>query len=277
MTEKEMKERHGIDINDAEKLMKKYGLIDENATKEDVLKELELALNDEVFKKMTEKPDTKKIKKDLDEFVSKYNDLSEVHNRICPPESPFRRRPLIEGTYSVNEEGTIDIDGNFILSERCVSNVDRKNEIVLEREKESVFAVKEFPFKINRVTGDFAIFSRHLDNLDMFPRLIEGSASVNCRNAGSVRGISGSVIKGNCWLRSRAETLFFPDHVGGDLTVYDGYWLAMRLDKTFSVGGIFKFPDLFCQHPAAQMIKEKVQAAEYRFNPRIRYGTFVRR
>ena len=272
-----MKERHGIDINDAEKLMKKYGLIDENATKEDVLKELELALNDEVFKKMTEKPDAKKIKKDLDEFVSKYNELSEVHNRMCPPESPFRRRPLIEGTYSVNEEGAIDIDGNFILSERCVSNVDRKNEIVLEREKESVFAVKEFPFKINRVTGDFAIFSRHLKDLDMFPRLIEGNASVNCRNAGSVRGISGSVIKGNCWLRSRAETLFFPDHVGGDLTVYDGYWLAIRLDKTFSVGGIFKFSDLFCQHPAAQMIKEKVQAAEYRFNPKIRYGNYVRR
>ena len=277
MTEKEMKERHGIDINDAEKLMKKYGLIDENATKEDVLKELEKALNDEEFKKMTEKPDPKKIKKDLDEFVSKYNDLVEIYNSRCTSENHFRRRPLIEGTYSVNEEGTIDIDGNFILSERCVSNVDRKNEIVLEREKESVFAVKDFPFKINRVTGDFAIFSRHLKDLDMFPRLIEGNASVNCRNAGSVRGISGSVIKGNCWLRSRAETLFFPDHVGGDLTVYDGYWLAIRLDKTFSVGGIFKFPDLFCQHPAAQMIKEKVQAAEYRFNPKIRYGTYVRR
>ena len=113
MTEKEMKERHGIDINDAEKLMKKYGLIDENATKEDVLKELELALNDEVFKKMTEKPDTKRIKKDLDEFVSKYNDLVDIYNSRYTSENHFRRKPLIEGTYSVNEEGTIDIDGNL--------------------------------------------------------------------------------------------------------------------------------------------------------------------
>ena len=71
MTEKEMKERHGIDVNVAEKLMKKYGLIDENATKEDVLKELERGLNDEEIKRIMEKPDVKKIKKDLDEFVSK--------------------------------------------------------------------------------------------------------------------------------------------------------------------------------------------------------------
>ena len=71
MTEKEMKERHGIDVNVAEKLMKKYGLVDENATKEDVLKELERGLNDEEIKRIMEKPDVKKIKKDFDEFVSK--------------------------------------------------------------------------------------------------------------------------------------------------------------------------------------------------------------
>lgn len=56
MTEKEMKERHGIDVNVAEKLMKKYGLVDENATKEDVLKELERGLNDEEIKRIMEKP-----------------------------------------------------------------------------------------------------------------------------------------------------------------------------------------------------------------------------
>ena len=56
MTEKEMKERHGIDVNVAEKLMKKYGLVDENATKEDVLKELERGLNNEEIKRIMEKP-----------------------------------------------------------------------------------------------------------------------------------------------------------------------------------------------------------------------------
>lgn len=40
MTEKEMKERYGIDTDEAEKIMKEYGLIEENATKEDALKEL---------------------------------------------------------------------------------------------------------------------------------------------------------------------------------------------------------------------------------------------
>jgi hypothetical protein len=40
----------------------------------------------------------RKTKEDLDEFVRKYNELSEVYNRMRPPESRFRRRPLVEET-----------------------------------------------------------------------------------------------------------------------------------------------------------------------------------
>lgn len=40
----------------------------------------------------------RKTKEDLDEFVRKYNELSDVYNRMRPPESRFRRRPLVEET-----------------------------------------------------------------------------------------------------------------------------------------------------------------------------------
>jgi tRNA splicing ligase len=47
MTEKEIREHYGIDTDEAEEIMKKYGLIEENATKEDALKELEKWMNDD--------------------------------------------------------------------------------------------------------------------------------------------------------------------------------------------------------------------------------------
>ena len=268
MTEKEAKERYGIDVNVEEKLMKKYGLIDEKATKEDVAKELEKVVNGDEFKRIMEKGDNKIMKEKFDAFVKKYNDAVEVYNSKLRTilnsslQLGDEEKPLIEGTYSFNEDGTIDINGDFKMHEIYDLDVDTKT-----LKEEPVFVIDYFPFKFRHVTGDFEIFSTGITNLDMFPRIVEGGVSICCNyDLRTVKGVAGSIVKGECVIESKAETIYFPDFVGGDLDISDRSWKAICLNKIVWVGGNFSFFKIRGDDPQLLKIKEKVRAKEYDFN-----------
>lgn len=212
---------------------------------------------------------TSKECKDFDAFVKKYNDAVELYNSRCRTILDDNKlKPLIDGTYSFNDDGTIDIDGDFTMQEIFT--------------KDHVFVIDDFPFKINRVSGDFEIFSTSLKNLDMFPRLVEGEVSI-CGNFDlrSVKGVAGSTVKGNCLIDiEKSETIYFPDFVGGNLSIgrsgpvavkgcyldfEERAWKYFCTDKTVQVGGYFYFDDMHCSDPRVPELKEIVKAKEYKF------------
>ena len=213
---------------------------------------------------------TEKSMKDFNTFVKKYNDAVETYNSklrtILRGDSSLQlgdeEKPLIEGTYSFNEDGTIDIDGDFTMHEIYDLDVDTKT-----LKEEPVFVIDDFPFKFNRISGDFEIFSTSITNLDMFPRLVEGGVSI-CSNYDlkSVKGAAGSIVKGECVIESEAETLYFPDFVGRDLCISDRAWKVICLNKIVHVGGCFSFFKIRGNDPQIAEIKEKVRAKEYNFN-----------
>ena len=215
---------------------------------------------------MTEKD----IKDKFDAFVKKYNDAVETYNSklrtILRRDSSLKlgdeEKPLIEGTYSFNEDGTINIDGDFTMHEIYDLDVDTKT-----CKDDPVFVIDDFPFKFNRVSGDFEIFSTSITNLDMFPRLVEGGVSI-CSNYDlkSVKGAAGSIVKGECVIESEAETLYFPDFVGRDLCISDRAWKVICFNKIVHVGGCFSFFKIRSADPQIAEIKEKVRAKEYNFN-----------
>lgn len=212
----------------------------------------------------------KEMKEQFNAFVKKYNDAVEIYNSkrrtILRGDSSLQlgdeEKPLIEGTYSFNENGTIDISGDFTMHEIYDLDVDTKT-----CKEEPVFVIDDFPFKFNRVSGDFEIFATSIKNLNMFPRLVEGGVSI-CSNydLASVKGVAGSIVKGECVIESKAETIYFPDFVGRDLCVSDRNWKVICLDKTVQVGGSFSFFKIRSTDPQMLEIKERVRAEEYNFN-----------
>lgn len=212
----------------------------------------------------------KEMKEQFNAFVKKYNDAVEIYNSkrrtILRGDSSLQlgdeEKPLIEGTYSFNEDGTIDISGDFTMHEIYDLDVDTKT-----CKEEPVFVIDDFPFKFNRVSGDFEIFATSIKNLNMFPRLVEGGVSI-CSNYDlkSVKGVAGSIIKGECVIESEAETIYFPDSVGRDLAISDRNWKVIYLDKTVQVGGCFSFYKISSTDPQMLEIKERVRAEEYNFN-----------
>ncbi|MBR6421335.1 hypothetical protein IKS86_01290 [bacterium] len=211
-----------------------------------------------------------RIMKDFDTFVKKYNDAVEIYNSklgtIISGDNAIQlgdeEKPLIEGTYSFNEDGTIDIDGDFTMHEIYDLDVDTKT-----CKEDPVFVIDDFPFKFNRVSGDFEIFSTSIKDLDMFPRLVEGVVSI-CSNYDlrSVKGVAGSIVKGECVIETKAETIYFPDSVGKDLCISDRAWKVICLNKIVHVGGRFSFFKICSTDPQTLEIKEKVRAKEYNFN-----------
>ena len=212
----------------------------------------------------------KEMKEKFNAFVKKYNDAVEIYNSkrrtILDSDSSLKlgdeEKPLIEGTYSFNEDGTIDISGDFTMHEIYDLDVDTKT-----CKEDPVFVINDLPFKFNRVSGDFEIFSTSIKNLNMFPRLVEGGVSI-CSNydLASVKGVAGSIVKGECVIESKAETIYFPDFVGRDLAISDRNWKVICLDKIVQVGGCFSFFKIRSTDPQIAEIKEKVQAQEYNFN-----------
>ena len=211
----------------------------------------------------------KEMKEQFNAFVKKYNDAVEIYNSkrrtILDSDSSLQlgneERPLIDGTYSFNEDGTIDISGDFTMHEIYDLDVDTKT-----CKEEPVFVIDDFPFKFNRVSGDFEIFSTSIKNLNMFPRLVEGGVSI-CSNYDlkSVKGVAGSIIKGECVIESKAGTIYFPDFVGRDLAISDRNWKVIYLDKTVQVGGSFSFYKISSTDPIMPKIKEMIRAKEYDF------------
>ena len=208
--------------------------------------------------------------KDFNTFVKKYNDAVETYNNklrtILRGDTSLQlgdeEKPLIEGTNSFNNDGTIDIDGDFTMHEIYDLDVDAKT-----CKEEPVFVIDNFPFKFNRVSGDFEIFSTSMKDLDMFPRLVEGGVSI-CSNYDlrSVKGVAGSIVEGECVIETKAETIYFPDFVGKDLCVSDRAWKVIFLNKIVQVGGCFSFFKIRSTDPQLAEIKEKVRAKEYNFN-----------
>ena len=215
---------------------------------------------------MTEKD----IKEKFDAFVKKYNDAVETYNSklrtILRRDSSLKlgdeEKPLIEGTYSFNDDGTINIDGDFTMHEIYDLDVDTKT-----CKDDPIFVIDDFPFKFNRVSGDFEIFATSIKNLDMFPRLVEGGVSICCNyDLKSVKGVAGSIVKGECVIESEAGTIYFPDFVGRDLCISDRAWKVICLNKIVQVGGCFSFFKIRSTDPQMLKIKEKVRAKEYNFN-----------
>ena len=209
---------------------------------------------------------TSKECRDFDVFVKKYNDAVELHNSRCRTILDDNKlKPLIDGTYSFNDDGTIDIDGDFTMHEIYDLDVDTKT-----CKDDPVFVIDDFPFKINRVSGDFEIFSTSLKNLDMFPRFVGKEATISCNQyVSSIKGIAGSVVKGECFIRCESETLYFPDSVGGDLRIDNRCsYKDFGSDKIVQVGGCFTFLSVHCKDPRVSELKEIVKAKEYKFNER---------
>lgn len=217
----------------------------------------------------------------FDAFVKKYNDAVELHNSKCKTilrgykliHLGDKERPLIEGTYSLNEDGTIDIDGDFTMTEIYDFNVDVETEQI-DWKKNPIFVIDDFPFKFNRISGDFVIKSTHIKNLDMFPRLVEGEVYVyRNRELVSIKGVSGSEIWGKCEIGCKSETIYLPESVGGDLWIDDTEWKEICSDKIAHVGGRFTFYDINCRNPRVAKIKEIIKAKEYQFNERKEFRT----
>ena len=102
----------------------------------------------------------------------------------------------------------------------------------------------------------------------MFPRLVEGNVSLyNFRT--SIEGIAGSVIKGDCIIACEPIELYFPDSVGGNLSIIDyNVDQTLHLDKTVYVGGCLTFLRMHITDPNMPKIKEKIIAKEYKFDER---------
>ena len=236
------------------------------------LKESDKRMKEWEEKRRKEEEKLKKLQKRFAAFERKYNDAVKTYNSkrktILGGESSVQlggeERKLIEGKYKLNPDGTIDINGNFTMHEIYDLDVDMKT-----WEEDPVFVIDEFPFKLGRVTGDFVIFSTSLKDLDMFPRSVEGGVSVCCNdNLTSVEGVAGSSVDGECLIESKAETLYFPDYVGGDLIVDSRFCKDFCTDKTVRVGGCFSFCNMSSTDPQADEIKKTVRAKRYEFKDR---------
>ncbi|MBO4698459.1 hypothetical protein J5690_02480 [bacterium] len=210
-----------------------------------------------------------KLKSRFDAFVKKYNDAVELHNSKCKMivngykvvHIGREERKLIEGRYSVNYNGSIDIDGNFIMTEIYDYDTETKT-----WKEDPVFVIDDFPFRLRRVTGEFKIVSTHIKNLDMFPRSA-GAATVSCnQNLSSIRGIARSEIWGRCFIRCAAETLYFPDYVGGNLIIDNRCWKDFGSDKTVKIDGRCTFCNISSTDPRVAKIKEIVKAKRYEFH-----------
>ena len=219
----------------------------------------------------------KDIKENFDAFVKKYNNAVELHNSKCKTilrgykliHLGDKVRPLIEGSYSINEDGSIDIDGNFTMREIYDFDVDVQSE-TLRRKENPIFIIDDFPFTFNRISGDFRIALTHIKNLDMFPRFVGKEATISCNQyVSSIKGVTGSVVKGECFIHCESETLYFPDFVGGDLRIDNRCsYKDFGSDKIVQVGGCFTFLSVHCKDPRVAKFKEIVKAKEYQFNER---------
>lgn len=217
---------------------------------------------------MTEKD----MKEKFDAFVKKYNDAVELFNSKCKiiyGDRGWVEKKLIKGTYSFNDDGTIDINGDFTM--RKIDDLDVNTKTW---KKDPVFVIDDFPFKINRVSGDFQIVSTHIKNLDMFPRLVEGRVYVASNyDLVSVKGVAGSIVKRECLIESKAQTLYFPDYVGRNLIVDSRCYKDFCADKTVCVGGRFIFMNIHPTDPIVPEIKATVKAKSYTFDKQILFFT----
>ena len=202
------------------------------------------------------------ITKNFDQFVKEYNESAEIHN------SQYKLKPLqplIEGKYSVNDNCTIDIEGDFNLEEMHDFTILRDSEKP-KYEKSPFYRIEFFSFKINKVTGNFRISSTHLHDLEAFPQVVEGNVEISGNPLlKTAKCIEGSVIKGDCFIEYNSENLYFPESVGGNLRIENPGWKKLHFKKPVTVGGRFTFLDIHYTDPKAQEIKEKITAKEYKF------------
>ena len=202
------------------------------------------------------------IAEKFDQFVKEYNESIKNHNsqyKLKP------LRPLIEGKYTVNDNCTIDIEGDFNLEEMHDFTILRDSEKP-KYEKSPFYRIEFFSFKINKVTGNFRIYSTHLRDLEAFPRIVEGNVDISGNTQlRTVKCIEGSAIKGNCFIEYNSENLYFPESVGGNLRIENPGWKKLHFKKPVTVGGRFTFLNMRYTDPEAQEIKEKIMAKEYRF------------
>lgn len=196
------------------------------------------------------------------QFVKEYNESVEIHN------SKYKTKtvpPLIEGKYTVNDNCTIDIEGNFNLEEMHDFTIVRDSEKP-KYEKSPFYRIEFFSFKINKVAGNFRISSTHLRDLESFPRVVEGNADISGNpQLRTVKCIEESVIKGDCFIEYNSENLYFPESVGGSFRIENPGWKKLHFKKPVTVGGRFTFLNMHCNDPEAQEIKEKILAKEYKF------------
>lgn len=202
------------------------------------------------------------ITEKFDQFVKEYNESVKNYN------SKYKLKPLpplIEGKYTVNDQCTIDIEGNFNLEEMHDFTIVRDSEKP-KYEKSPFYRIEFFSFKINKVTGNFRISSTHLHDLEAFPRVVEGNVEISGNpQLKTAKCIEESDIKGNCFIEYNSENLYFPGSVGGNLRIENPGWKKLHLKKPVNIGGRFTFLNMSYTDPEAQEIKEKILAKEYKF------------
>lgn len=119
--------------------------------------------------------------------------------------------------YTVNDDGTVDVDGDVYLG---------------------VKKLKEIPFKFGIVTGDFDLYFNQLTSLEGAPRIVGGNFGCDSNRLKDLKG-SPEEVGGdfNCYKNILTSVDGMPLEIGGDFDCQDNKNLK-ELDSLSNIEGI---------------------------------------
>lgn len=87
--------------------------------------------------------------------------------------------------YIINEDGSIDVNGNVCLNRNTLSNLRNLDGI---RFRKSIKELTELPIKFNIVYGDFRCHQNNLSTFENFPKEVHGDLVISNNNFKSLVG-----------------------------------------------------------------------------------------
>ena len=100
--------------------------------------------------------------------------LESIYNSIVleNKKSKIHLTDCIDGTYTINDDGSIDVDGSVIISGRNLTKI---------------------PFKFRNVSDDFYCYDNQLTSLEGAPITVGGGFDCTCNNLISLKGTPNRV------------------------------------------------------------------------------------
>ncbi len=127
-------------------------------------------------------------------------------------------RKCINGTYTINDDGSIDVDGDVNLNHKKLTRI---------------------PFKFRNVSGDFHCYDNKLTTLEGAPNSVSGNFSCYDNQLASLEGAPNTVGGGfYCYFNQLTSLEGAPNNVGGDFCCY-GNQLTSLAGSPNTVGGGF--------------------------------------